>query len=184
MVKICVYGVRDDERVYFDQFEKELDVEIKYVLSELNAQTAVEAKGYKAVSVAGSNVVARDTLKAMKENGVEFLALRSIGFNNVDKDAAKEYGIRFSNVSYSQSSVAEFTVMLMMMCIRKVESIMRRVNAQDYSLNGIQGREMHNMTVGIVGTGRIGATVARILTGFGCKIIAYDVGSKRINHSY
>lgn len=175
MVKICVYGVRDDERVYFDQFEKELDVEIKYVLSELNAQTAVEAKGYKAVSVAGSNVVARDTLKAMKENGVEFLALRSIGFNNVDKDAAKEYGIRFSNVSYSQSSVAEFTVMLMMMCIRKVESIMRRVNAQDYSLNGIQGREMHNMTVGIVGTGRIGATVARILTGFGCKIIAYDV---------
>jgi lactate dehydrogenase-like 2-hydroxyacid dehydrogenase len=175
MEKICIYNARVDEMEFFKKYEKELGVELKFVSAELNETTAVEAKGYRACSVQGSNVVNRDTLKAMHENGVEFLALRSIGFNNVDKEAAKEYGIRFSNVSYSTGSVAEFTVMLMMMSLRKVESIIRRTNAHDYSLNGIQGREMHNMTVGIVGTGRIGANVARILTGFGCKIVAYDV---------
>lgn len=175
MEKICIYNARNDEMVFFEKYAKELNVELKYVNDELNEKTAALSKGYEACSVQGSNVVNRETLKALNENGVKYLALRSIGFNNVDKEAAKEYGIRFSNVSYSTSSVAEFTVMLMMMCLRKVESILRRTWAHDYSLNGIQGREMHNMTVGIVGTGRIGANVAKILTGFGCKIVAYDV---------
>lgn len=175
MEKICIYNARNDEMEFFEKYAKELNVELKYVNEELNEETAALLKGYEACSVQGSNVVNRETLKVMHDNGVKYLALRSIGFNNVDQEAAKEYGIRFSNVSYSTSSVAEFTVMLMMMCLRKAESILRRTLAHDYSLNGIQGREMHNMTVGIVGTGRIGANVARILTGFGCKIVAYDV---------
>ena len=175
MEKICIYNARNDEMEFFEKYAKELNVELKYVNEELNEETAALLKGYEACSVQGSNVVNRETLKAMHDNGVKYLALRSIGFNNVDQEAAKEYGIRFSNVSYSTSSVAEFTVMLMMMCLRKAESILRRTLAHDYSLNGIQGREMHNMTVGIVGAGRIGANVARILTGFGCKIVAYDV---------
>ena len=175
MEKICIYNARNDEMVFFEKYAKEFNIDLKFINEELNVESASFAKGYEACSVQGSNVVNRKTLKVMHDNGVKYLALRSIGFNNVDKDAAKEYGIRFSNVSYSTSSVAEFTVMLMMMCLRKVESILRRTQAHDYSLNGIQGREMRNMTVGIVGTGRIGANVAKILTGFGCKIVAYDV---------
>lgn len=175
MEKIYIYGARADEMMYFEKYGKEFGVELHLDTEKLDEQSASRAKGFRAVSVAGSNTVNHDTLKAMHEKGIEFLTLRSIGFNNVDAQAAKEYGIRFSNVSYSTSSVAEFAVMLMMMSLRKVESILRRTQAQDYSLNGIQGREMHNMTVGIIGTGRIGANVARILTGFGCKIMAYDV---------
>ncbi|MBS4958097.1 MAG: lactate dehydrogenase [Clostridium sp.] len=175
MNKIVIFNPRPDEMLFFTKFEKEFELDIKYVNKELNKDTACEAQGFEAVSVQGSNIVDREALKALSEIGVKFLALRSIGYNNVDSEAAKEYGIRFSNVNYSTNSVADFTVMLMLMCSRKMRPLMIRNDAQDYSLVGNQGREMHNLTVGIIGTGKIGATVAQDLTGFGCKILGYDV---------
>lgn len=171
---VTIYNPRKDEIGAFEKFAKEFGIELNYVYQELDKDTAALAKGTKAVSVQGSNVVDREALKALKGNGVDYLALRSIGYNNVDMDAAKEYGIRFSNVTYSTSSVADFAVMLMLMGIRKMDSIMMRNRAQDYSLQGVQGREIHNMTVGIVGTGKIGARVARNISGFGCNILGYD----------
>ena len=108
-------------------------------------------------------------------NGVKYLALRSAGFNNVDMKAAKELGICFSNAMYSPNSVADYTTMLILMCVRKVKQIMMRNAAQDYSLPGNQGREIKNLIIGVVGTGRIGSTVAKNLSGFGCKILGYDV---------
>ncbi|KAF6615686.1 lactate dehydrogenase [Paenibacillus sp. EKM102P] len=175
MNKIVVYQARPDEAAYFKKFGNEFDLDIKYVNQELNAETAIQAQDAEAVTIQGSNKADRATLQALSKVGVKYLALRSAGYNYVDRAAAKEYGIRFSNVTYSPNSVADFTTMLILMCERKAQQILARGAVQDYTLAGIQGREIRNLTVGIIGTGQIGATVARNLSGFGCNIIGYDI---------
>ncbi|MDN4080326.1 D-isomer specific 2-hydroxyacid dehydrogenase family protein [Paenibacillus polymyxa] len=175
MNKIVVYQARPDEAAYFKKFGNEFDLDIRYVTQELNAETAIQAQDAEAVTIQGSNKADRATLQALSKVGVKYLALRSAGYNYVDRAAAKEYGIRFSNVTYSPNSVADFTTMLILMCERKAQQILARGAVQDYTLAGIQGREIRNLTVGIIGTGQIGATVARNLSGFGCNIIGYDI---------
>ncbi|WP_404302667.1 D-isomer specific 2-hydroxyacid dehydrogenase family protein [Paenibacillus sp. DP01] len=175
MNKIVVYQARPDEAAYFKKFGNEFDLDIKYVNQELNAETAIQAQDAEAVTIQGSNKADRATLQALSKVGVKYLALRSAGYNYIDRAAAKEYGIRFSNVTYSPNSVADFTTMLILMCERKAQQILARGAVQDYTLAGIQGREIRNLTVGIIGTGQIGATVARNLSGFGCNIIGYDI---------
>lgn len=150
-------------------------MDVKYVAQELNVETAHQAQGAEAVTIQGSNKADRATLQALSKAGVKYLALRSAGYNYVDIAAAQEYGIRFSNVTYSPNSVADFATMLILMCERKAKLILARGAVQDYTLAGIQGREIRNLTVGIIGTGQIGETVARNFSGFGCKIIGYDV---------
>ncbi|MEC0182200.1 D-isomer specific 2-hydroxyacid dehydrogenase family protein [Paenibacillus peoriae] len=175
MKKIVAYRARSDEMAFFEKFEKELKLDIKYVAQELNPETASQAQGAQAVTIQGSNKADRATLQALSRAGVKYLALRSAGYNYVDIAAAQEYGIHFSNASYSPNSVADFTTMLILMCARKAKQILARNAVQDYTLAGIQGREIRNLTIGIIGTGQIGATVARNLSGFGCKILGYDV---------
>lgn len=175
MGKIAVYNARQDEMTFFKQYQDKFKLDIEYIDEELNFETAVKAKGAEAVTVQGSNNVDRLSLKVLSESGVKYLAVRSSGYNNVDIEAAKEYGIRFSNVNYSSNSVADYTTMLILMCVRKVKQIIARNDVQDYTLAGIQGREIRNLTIGIIGTGKIGATVAKNLSGFNCKIIGYDV---------
>ncbi|MGG1938918.1 D-isomer specific 2-hydroxyacid dehydrogenase family protein [Paenibacillus polymyxa] len=175
MNKIVVYQARPDEAAYFKKFGNAFDLDIRYVTQELNAETAIQAQDAEAVTIQGSNKADRATLQALSKVGVKYLALRSAGYNYVDRAAAKEYGIRFSNVTYSPNSVADFTTMLILMCERKAQQILMRGTVQDYTLAGIQGREIRNLTVGIIGTGQIGATVARNLSGFGCNIIGYDI---------
>ena len=102
------------------------------------------------------------------------ISTRTIGYDHVDLDAARRCGIHVSNVSYSPECVADYTVMLMLMSIRKMKRIMQRAEVNDFSLPGIQGRELPNFTVGVLGTGRIGRSVIRDLSGFGCRIYAYD----------
>ena len=105
------------------------------------------------------------------------MALRTIGYDNVDLEAAKRLGIRVSHAGYSPYAVSNYTVMLMLMCIRKAGYIMFRSHTADYSLGAsgaARGMEMQNLTVGVIGTGRIGKAVIRNLSGFGCRIIAHD----------
>jgi D-lactate dehydrogenase len=113
-------------------------------------------------------------LEKLAAEGVKYIGFRTIGYNSVDLEAAKRLGIRVAHSGYSPYSVANYTVMLMLMCIRKALYVMMRSHTADYSLGPICGREMQNMTVGIIGTGRIGKAVIKNLSGFGCKIIAYD----------
>lgn len=105
---------------------------------------------------------------------MKYVGFRTIGFNSIDLEAAKRLGIRAAHSGYSPYSVANYTVMLMLMCIRKALYVMFRSHTADYSLGPICGYEMQNMTVGIIGTGRIGKAVIQNLSGFGCQIIAYD----------
>ena len=106
--------------------------------------------------------------------GIRTISTRTVGYDHIDLDYARKLGITISNVSYTPHTVAEYTVMTILMTIRKMKTILTRYQVQDYSLLEVRGRELRNMTVGVVGIGKIGEMVIQNLSGFGCKILAYD----------
>lgn len=132
------------------------------------------ASASRCVSVGHKNQVADSALLALRRVGVEYIATRSIGCNHIDLEYAERLGITVGNVVYSPDSVADYTLMLMLMAVRHAASTIRRVDVNDYRLNNVRGRELRDLTVGVIGTGRIGAAVVGRLRGFGCHILAYD----------
>ena len=136
-------------------------------------ENAHRAAGDEYVSMITSKIDAQ-LMGRFHELGVKMISTRTIGYDHIDLDAARKCGIHVSNVSYSPECVADYTLMLMLMSIRKMKRIMQRAEMNDFSLPGIQGRELPNFTVGVLGTGRIGRAVIRDLSGFGCRLFAYD----------
>lgn len=175
MYPIIAFASRPDEAAAFERFAHELGIELTLVQKPLSLDTVDQTKGFEAVSILGNDDASAPVIRELAKNGVKYLASRSAGYNNVDLSAVKEYGLRFSNATYSPYCVADFTLMHILMAVRKFKRINNRVAAKDYSLPGNQGKEMHNLTIGIIGTGRIGAAVAHNLSGFGCQILGYDV---------
>lgn len=155
-------------------------IELSFHSLPLTVDTAVAAADHDAVCVFVQDNVSRDVLtKLVNDHGIRCVLLRCAGFNHVDLDAAHELGVRVARVpAYSPESVAEFAVTLMLTLNRKVHRAYNRVRENNFALNGLMGFTIHNCTVGIVGTGKIGVCTARILRGFGCKILAYDPFSK------
>src|SRR5690606_18248418 len=114
-------------------------------------------------------------LDRLAESEVRLIALRSAGYNNVDLEAATDLGLTVVRVSaYSPHAVAEHTVGLMLTLNRKIHRAYKRVREGNFSLDGLLGFNLHGRTVGIVGTGKIGTIVGRILSGFGCRLLGYD----------
>jgi len=114
-------------------------------------------------------------MKELYKMHVKMISTRTVGFDHIDMQSAKKLGIRVSNATYSPNGVADYTIMLMIMATRNMKRIMERSNIQDFSLKGIQGKDFVNMTVGIIGTGRIGQTVIKHLSGFENEILAYSL---------
>lgn len=173
-MKLFVYSYREfDEAEYFQKFAKEYGVDLGITTEAPTPENAHLVKGYDYVSIITTKID-RDLMQKFHEYGVKMISTRTIGYDHVDLEAAAEFGIHVSNVSYSPECVADYTVMLMLMSIRKMKRIMQREEINDFSLPGIQGKELPNFTVGVLGTGRIGRSVIRDLSGFGCRIYAYD----------
>ena len=173
-MKIAAYNYRDfDEREFFDKFAAQYHVEIIPIRETPNVENARLAQGCDGVSVITSKIT-EEIIRVFHEVGVKHISTRTIGYDHVDLEAAKKYGLAVSNVTYSTGSVADYTVMLILMALRRMKSIMKRAEGMDYSLNGSIGREIGNLTIGVVGTGKIGAHVIHNLSGFGCRILAYD----------
>ncbi len=142
----------------------------------LNTNTAILAQDCAGVSVFTNDDASAPVLEKLKELGVQYLALRSAGFNHVDLDKAKALGIKVANVpEYSPYAVAEHTVALMLTLNRKIIKANQRVRDLNFSLNGLTGFDMNGKTVGIIGLGKIGNIVAKILHGFGCNLVAFDI---------
>ncbi|MCY1152596.1 MAG: D-isomer specific 2-hydroxyacid dehydrogenase family protein [Sphaerochaetaceae bacterium] len=173
--KITAFASRPDERVSFDLFEEKLNLDIKHVSSQLSLDVVEQAKGSVGVTVLGNCDCSKPVLEELSKMGIKFLASRSAGYNNIDVEAAKSLGIQISNAQYSPNCVADFAIMLALMLNRKVVTVLKRNVANDFSLPGVQGHEMKNMTVGVIGTGRIGQAVIKNYSGFGCKILGYDL---------
>ena len=173
-MKILAFSVCDYEEKAVKSFEKELGLDITYTDKELNSDTKEMVKGYDAVTFLGHSMLTRDVLETMSKYNVKYAAGRTIGFDNIDIKAAGEFGIKVSNAKYEPHNVADFAVMMMLMLMRKAKISICRALVNDFSLDSLRGREMRSMTVGVIGTGKIGSLLIKNLSGFGCRILAYD----------
>ena len=177
-MKIFAYSVRPyDELPAFESLQKQLDFEFAWTEDYPSPENVHLAEGADGVSII-TNPTPASMLDLYRSAGVRFLSTRSIGYDHIDVAHARELGIRVSHVTYSPNSVANYTIMLMLMACRKIGSIVESGKRQDFSLFGKMGRELSLSTVGVVGTGKIGETVIRHLAGFGCRILAYDLYPK------
>jgi D-specific alpha-keto acid dehydrogenase len=173
-IGITVYGCGADEAVLFREIAPRFDVKPTITHAELSGANVDLALGNRCISVGHKTDIANSTLLALKRAGVAYVSTRSIGYNHIDLDYAASVGIRVENVAYSPDSVADYTLMLMLMLARSAKSVIRRVDAHDYRLSGVPGKELRDLTVGVIGTGRIGAAVIDRLRGFGSRILAHD----------
>lgn len=164
----------------YDQEFLEVAVGARHVLhyqtAQLTAKTAVLAAGSTVVCAFANDQLDAAVFAQFKKLGIKLVALRAAGYNNVDLAAAKHHGITVAFVpGYPPEAVAELTVALMLSLDRHIHRAYARVREGNFSLEGLIGFNLHERTVGIVGTGRIGTAVAKIMTGFGCKVLAHDV---------
>ncbi|PHV71408.1 lactate dehydrogenase [Sporanaerobium hydrogeniformans] len=173
-MKVFVYSYRDfDEEIFFQKYAKEYGIELGISREAPTLENAHLAEGYPYISIITTPIDGA-LIDKFYELGVKMISTRTIGYDHVNIKRAKEVGMHISNVTYSPHGVADYTIMLMLMAIRKMKRIMERAMINDFSLKGIQGRELSQFTVGILGTGKIGTKVLQYLSGFGCKLYAYD----------
>lgn len=174
-MKIMVYEARADELAELRAQGKALDVELAVSEAVPSLENAALAEGCQGVSILGQGRINGPLLEAWHALGVRYLSTRTVGYNHIDLVRARELGIRVCNASYAPNGVADFTVMMILMCLRHYKQAMWRGQVNDFSLQGLQGREMKDLTVGIIGSGKIGAQVIRNLSGFGCRMVVYDI---------
>jgi D-lactate dehydrogenase len=175
-MRVTIFSARDFERDPLERANAGAGHELVFVEASLSDQTARIAEGSGAACLFVNDNGSAASLERLHAAGVRLLALRSAGFNHVDLDAADRLGLTVLRVpAYSPHAVAEHTVALMLACNRKIHRAYQRVREQNFELHGLMGFDMHGKTVGVIGTGEIGAVVCRILLGFGCRVVAFDI---------
>ncbi|MEO7309749.1 MAG: 2-hydroxyacid dehydrogenase [Chitinophagaceae bacterium] len=173
-MKIAFFSTQPYDKEYFERYNKVH--EITYFDLPLNEQTVNLASGYQAICAFVNDKLNAVVIKALAATGVKLLAQRCAGFNNVDLGAAKENNITVVRVpAYSPHAVAEHAVALMMTLNRKTHKAYNRVREGNFSLDRLTGFDLFGKTVGVLGTGRIGQCFARIMLGFGCRVVAFDL---------
>jgi len=173
-MQVTVYSTKAYDRRYLEAANAGRH-RLTFVEAHLSATTAGLAANSQAICVFVNDHVDRPTLVQLSQLGVRLIALRCAGFNNVDLKTARELDIKVARVpAYSPHAVAEHTVGLILALNRKLHRAYNRVREGNFALDGLLGFDLYGKTVGIVGTGKIGEVVARILTGFGCTVLAVD----------
>lgn len=174
-MRIAIFDTHRFERRYFEAANKRYTHELTFIDVKLNETTACLAAGFPVVCSFVNDRLNANVLEALQASGVKLIALRSAGFNHVDLLAAQRLGLKVVRVpEYSPYAVAEHAVALILSLNRKIHRAYSRVREGNFTLDGLVGFDLHGKTVGIVGTGRIGAVMARIMNGFGCRLLAYD----------
>jgi D-lactate dehydrogenase len=175
-MKIAVLSTKSYDQEYFEKHLKDYHYSFSFFETHLDKYTAKLTSGFDAICVFVNDIVDMDTMTVLSENGVKLIALRCAGYNNVDLDAAKEHDIKVVRVpAYSPEAVAEHAVALILTLNRKTHKAYNRVREGNFSLKNLIGFNLRGKTVGVIGTGQIGATFCKIMKGFGCKIIAFDL---------
>ena len=175
-MKVSVFSTKAHDRQFLETANAQFGHELIFVKPQLNSETALLASGSDAVCAFVNDLLDEPTLKILAQQGIRLIALRSAGFNHVDLQAAQDLGLMVVRVpAYSPYAVAEHTIALILTLNRKIHRAYTRVREGNFSLQGLLGFDMHGRTVGIVGTGKIGTIVARILHGMGCNLLAYDL---------
>jgi D-lactate dehydrogenase len=175
-MKVAVFSTKAYDRRFLEAANADRRHELVFFEARLTADTAVLATGFPAVCAFVNDQLDEKTLKALAEQEIRLIALRSAGFNHVDLTAATELGLTIVRVpAYSPYAVAEHAIGLILTLNRKIHRAYNRVREGNFSLDGLLGFDLNGKTVGIVGTGKIGVIVAQILKGFGCQLLTYDL---------
>src|SRR5215472_15195432 len=176
MITAAVFDTKPYDREALEQAAADHHIEWRFLEFRLTQDTASAAKNARAVCVFVNDQVNRPCLEQLARQGVELVALRATGFNNVDIQSAKDFNVTVTRVPvYSPHAVAEHAVALLLTLNRKIHRAFNRVRELNFSLNGLEGFDLHGKTAGIVGTGKIGQVTGQILRGFGMNVLAYDL---------
>lgn len=174
-MKVLFYSAKKFEIPYFDTVNH-THIDLIYTEAQLSMKTVNLSKGYEYISVFTADDVSGDVIKQLHLNGVTHIAVRAAGFDNVDLKTANELGIHVANVpEYSPYSIAEHAILLMLALNRKIVTANEQVHQNNFKIDNLVGFDLHGKTVGIIGTGRIGKIAAKILHGFGCNLLGYDI---------
>lgn len=175
-MKTAVFSTRRYDQSLLSLANQEAGHELIFIQDRLTAATAPLASGCRAVCVFVNDTVDAEVLRLLAAQGVGIVATRSTGYNHVDARAAAALGIEVVRVTdYSPHSVAEFAAGLLMAVNRKIARASVRTREGNFELDGLMGFDLHGKTVGVVGTGKIGTIFGRIMLGFGCTVLGYDV---------
>jgi len=173
--RIIFFDIKDYDREFFEKYGKNYNYEMSFFKSRLSLENVHLTKGYDVVCAFTNDDIGKETIDAMAENGVRLLAMRCAGFNNV---SLKDIHNRFKVVrvpAYSPHAIAEYTVGLILAVNRKIHKAYVRTREGNFSINGLMGFDLNGKTAGIIGTGKIGQILIKILRGFNMKVIAYDL---------
>ena len=176
-MKTLVYSVHGFDRSFIEKAANGKH-ELHFTESPLNENTSDLAKGFEAVALFTSDNASEKVMAQLHDSGVRFIALRSVGYDHVDLGKAKALGIKVANVpAYSPYAIAEHAVALLLALNRKIMLGQQLMKQNDFRLDKLVGFDLYGKTIGIIGTGKIGASFARIMNGFGCELLAFDVES-------
>ena len=174
-MKLAVYSTKQYDKKYLQQVNESFGFELEFFDFLLTEKTAKTANGCEAVCIFVNDDGSRPVLEELKKHGVKYIALRCAGFNNVDLDAAKELGLKVVRVpAYDPEAVAEHAIGMMMTLNRRIHRAYQRTRDANFSLEGLTGFTMYGKTAGVIGTGKIGVAMLRILKGFGMRLLAFD----------
>jgi D-lactate dehydrogenase len=174
-MRIAVFSSKPYDQQHLDAANAEHGHELVYFEPRLTPATVALSEGFDAVCAFVNDELHAQVLQGLHDHGVRLVALRSAGFNHVDLATAGRLGITVARVpAYSPYAVAEHAVALILALNRKIYRAYGRVRDGNFALNGLLGFDMHGRTVGVIGTGKIGAVFARIMAGFGCRLLAFD----------
>jgi D-lactate dehydrogenase len=176
-MRVAIFSSHKYDQSSFEEANRSFKHELVFFTGILESATVSLASGFPAICAFVNDRLDAPVLARLAKGGTKFVALRCAGFNNVDLEAAEAYGITVVRVpAYSPYAVAEFTVGILLALDRQVCRGWLRVREDNFSLEGLVGRDLHGKTVGVIGTGRIGALVATAFKlGFGCDVVAHDV---------
>ncbi|MGN6126566.1 MAG: NAD(P)-dependent oxidoreductase [Humibacter sp.] len=178
LVGLSVYDCAPDEEALFRQLAPQFGVTLRMTDLAASESAIGLASGERCISVSHRAPVSRSTLQELAAKGIRYISTRSAGTNHIDVDFARQLGITVEGVEYSSHGVADYTVMLMLMVLRNARSVITRTEVGDFRLASVRGKELHDLTVGVVGTGRIGSAVVDRLRPFGCRILTHDRTAK------
>lgn len=175
-MKITFFSTQPYDKEFFIKYNADFGFQLEFIEAGLDENTVELVKKSEVVCVFVNDKVNRKIIACLAVKGVKIIALRCAGFNNVDLGAAKENNIKVCRVpAYSPEAVAEHAVAMILTLNRKTHKAYNRVREQNFSLNGLLGFDLHGKTIGVIGTGNIGQALCRIMLGFGCKVLAFDL---------
>ena len=173
-MKIAFYGTKPYDKIWFEPMAKDYGFEIRFIELPCNEETVFLAKGYDAICIFVNDYVNAKMVEQLYEMKVKAILLRSAGFNHVDVKAAEDKIVILRVPSYSPEAVAEFAMSLLLTVNRHTNRAYNRTRDFNMSLNGLMGNDLNHKVAGVVGTGKIGQAMIRILNGFQMQVLAYD----------